>query len=1108
MAGRVTFGGLPVPGATITATRAGAPSPGGVSEAGSPGASLEGATVVTTSGIDGIYTLTGLGDGPWTLRVAMVGFVTSAREIAMPHDGSLLAWELTVRPFEEIARDLPAPPTTLAISSTVSGNGTTSPASGGQRGSGANSAVESGGLAVASGRGARSGTATATTGTTSANGANGTGRAAAGGRGFQRADVAATAPPAAIGSPGGADAPDDAATSTALRGATAAGTVAGVITGGSSGAGGGVSTGTNTGANTPVVFGAADGFLINGSVNNGAASPFAQARAFGNNRPGQRSLWNGGFAVLSNTSGLDARPYSFTGRETPRPDYTDLQFNGTFGGPIKIPGVRNRPNLFIGVQRARSHTTNMQSGLVPSLRERDGDFSGMDTFGRPRPLRDPLTGLPFPGNMIPAERISPQAAALLGYYPAPNVASAQGRYNYQSAVVTDTRQDSLQARGTQILTNREQLTGTLAYGRTAVDAPHLFGFVDETRTANLDATLSLSHRLTSFTFLRARYQLTRLSTDVTPAFARRVNVSGQAGIGGNNQDPENWGSPALTFASGVEGLSSAQYAENTSLTHGPAGEMFWSRGRHSWTFGGGIREQRFDVFSQQNARGAFAFTGAASGSDVADFLLGLPQTSTIAFGNADKRLRAIGADAYANDDWRVSASLTVNLGVRWEYESPISEAQQRLVNLDIAPGFTAATHVLASQPVGTLTGRRYGESLVRPDRGGVQPRIGVAWRPVAGSSLVVRGGYGLYRNTSVYQSMALLLAQQPPLSIASSVATSTERLLTLADGFVSGASGAGPTVLNTFAVDPDFRVSTAENWQLSVQRDLPASLTVIGTYLGTRGHHLMQQVLPNTYPAGAANPCPACPSGFVFLTSNGQSLRNAAQLQMRRRLRDGWTASVQYTLAKATDDAAAFSGAALAGASIAQDWRDVEAEYGRSAFDQRHQLVAQAQYTTGAGLTGGTLVDGLKGKLFKDWTVVTQITAGSGLPLTPISLVAVPGTGVNGTVRASLTGMPPDAVPPGYYLSPAAYAAPVAGEWGSAARNSISGPRQFGVNAALGRTFRWGDRLNLDWRFDATNLFNQVTFASVNMIVDSPQFGLPNRANQMRRLQSSLRVRF
>jgi hypothetical protein len=336
------------------------------------------------------------------------------------------------------------------------------------------------------------------------------------------------------------------------------------------------------------------------------------------------------------------------------------------------------------------------------------------------------------------------------------------------------------------------------------------------------------------------------------------------------------------------------------------------------------------------------------------------------------------------------------------------------------------------------------------------------------------------------------------------VATSPEHPLTLANGFAS----AGGNARNTFAVDPDFRVSLLENWTASAQRDLPASLTVIGTYLGSRGHRLMQQFLPNSYPAGALNPCPSCPAGFIYLSSTGRSLRNAGDVQVRRRLRNGLTASVKYTLAKASDDAAAFASAALSGSAVAQDWRNLDAEYAPSNFDQRHLLVVQAQYTTGAGVTGGTLVDGLKGKLFKDWTMVAQLTTGSGLPLTPIFLVPSSGTGVTGAVRASLTGVAPDAVEAGRYANPLAYGRPASGVWGTAGRNSVTGPAQYLVNAGIGRTFRMGNRWNLDWRFDATNVLNQVTFASVNMLVGSPQFGLPTRANQMRRLQSSARLRF
>ena len=127
---------------------------------------------------------------------------------------------------------------------------------------------------------------------------------------------------------------------------------------------------------------------------------------------------------------------------------------------------------------------------------------------------------------------------------------------------------------------------------------------------------------------------------MTPHFANRVNVSGEAGITGNDQDPTNWGPPALTFASDLAGLSHGNYARNDNRTHGGTVEIFRSRGRHNVTFGGGIRGVTSDVLSPAGSARRFGFTGASTGSDFADFLLGLPQTSTIAFGNADKRLRS------------------------------------------------------------------------------------------------------------------------------------------------------------------------------------------------------------------------------------------------------------------------------------------------------------------------------------------------------------------------------------------------------------------------------------------------------------------------------------
>jgi hypothetical protein len=420
----------------------------------------------------------------------------------------------------------------------------------------------------------------------------------------------------------------------------------------------------------------------------------------------------------------------------------------------------------------------------------------------------------------------------------------------------------------------------------------------------------------------------------------------------------------------------------------------------------------------------------------------------------------------------------------------MNEALGRLANLVAAPNFTSVT--LAQ-----------GNGLIQPDYRGIEPRVGIAWRPVPGSSLVVRAGYGIYRNQNVYQPIVLLLAQQPPLSKAFQLANTPATPLSLANGFnVPGVAG-----VNTFAVDPNLRVGAAQNWQALVQRDLPGSLTITATYLGTKGTDLLQEFVPNTYPNGAVNPCLTCPSGFVYLQSDGSSSRHAGQLQLRRRLRNGLLASVQYTLAKATDNATAFAGVSLSGAAIAQDWRNLDAEAAPSNFDQRHQVTATAQYTTGMGVTGGTLLDGWKGKLIKGWTITGQLTTGSGMPFTPIVSGPVGTTGVTGSLRPSLTGASVSA-PPGLYLNPAAYTLPAVGQWGDAGRNSVTGPAQFAFNAGLTRTFQFTERMSFDWRLDASNVLNRVTYVGVNSLLGGPQFGLASAPNTMRKIQSTMRLRF
>ena len=838
--------------------------------------------------------------------------------------------------------------------------------------------------------------------------------------------------------------------------------------------------------------------IVTGSITNGAATPFAQPPAFGNNRPRPPSLYNFALNSTLGNSAWNARPYSFAGSTTPAPSYGDVQLGFSIGGPLKIPWLVSRgPSMLLNFQHGDTHSATTRSAVLPGAAERAGDFSRS-----PIAVRDPLTGLPFAGNVIPADRISPQAAALLAYYPLPDAATSTGA-NYQATTLVSSKSDRLQLR-MNMFRYPDALEGTFAFERTLTKSVSLFDFEDASRRSSVTGGLNWSRRFSTPFMVRARYEFTRAASSVTPFFADRTNVSGDAGITGNDQDPADWGPPALSFPT-IAGLSDAEHQRTVTTSHASGGEILLKRGAHNITIGGDVRWNRVGVQSQPNGRGTLTFTGTASGDAFADFLLGAPAATAIAFGSTAIRLRQLAPDAYVNDDWRPFANLTLNLGVRWEYESPFTEASGRLANLDLPPDFTAAAPVLAADQTGGLTGTSYPASLIRPDKHGIQPRLAVSWRPWYASSFVIRGGYGIYRNLGGYQSLALLLAQQPPFAKTFSIQNSASTPLALANAFPSAV----PATANTVAIDPNFRTPYVHTWQASVQRDLPASLTMTVAYLGAKGSHLMQAFLPNTYPAGATNPCPECPSGFVYITSNGSSSRNAGQFTLRRRLYQGLTASVEYTLSRSTDDAATFANTAIMPASlaIAQNWLDLDAERAPSPFDQRHLLSAQVQYTTGVGLRGGTLVDGFRGALFKDWTIAGQLTAGSGLPFTPVAFLSVPGTGVVG-VRPNITGVPIRPLSSGSYANPAAFTAPPPGAWGDAGRNSIRGPAQFSLDTSVTRVFRLGGRLNLEWRIVATNVLNRVTFATINTVISSPQFGLPTLANPMRTVRMSVRLRY
>ena len=306
------------------------------------------------------------------------------------------------------------------------------------------------------------------------------------------------------------------------------------------------------------------------------------------------------------------------------------------------------------------------------------------------------------------------------------------------------------------------------------------------------------------------------------------------------------------------------------------------------------------------------------------------------------------------------------------------------------------------------------------------------------------------------------------------------------------------------AIDPRFRDGYAQNWQLSVQRDLRFALQMVATYLGIKGTRGVQQFLPNTFPAGAVNPCAACPSGFSYMTSNGNSTRHAGTLQLRRRLRQGLAAEVQYTWAKGLDDAALGGSGFL----IAQNWLDLRAERGPLQLRPapRGRLPGAIHHRRGFRRIPRPAAPALSSA--NGPSSPSSISAPAcRLPRRPSHPCS--GTGVTGSIRANYTGADPYAAPAGLHLNPAAYARPRAGPVGQRGPQlhhrpgAVQPERLRRPHLPLGRP---SERRPPGGR-------HQRPQSSAYSPVGTPSSparnsAFPNPAGPMRTLQTTLRVRF
>ena len=833
-------------------------------------------------------------------------------------------------------------------------------------------------------------------------------------------------------------------------------------------------------------------------------------------------------------SALDSAPYQLRPQETQsNPGYNRQSFGVTVGGPVRLPGYngQRRTTFTASYTGSRGDQLFDQYATVPTAPMRSGDFSALS-----RPLIDPSTGDAFAGNRIPATSMNPGAVSLLRFIPLPNLDAVSRNFHY--ATTTDTASDNVNVRlthnftqaaggrgggrggggrfggpggrggrgnqGTNVLLNAQ-----VQYRRNDNEQNYVFpalGGSNDGSSISTPVSLNITHRRMLH---NVSVNFTRSTSGARGKYAFAEDVAGNAGIQGIATDPAAWGVPTLQFSSltSVRDVTPSERVD-TRVTLGYTFTRPWRA--HTLRAGGDFRIDQANSRTDANARGAYTFTGLYSsggssaargeGLDFADFLLGLPQQATVQYGPGEVQMSGRSMSLFVQDDWRKNATLTFNLGLRYELLWPFKEDNGHMANLDVPADFTAAAAVLSGHS-GPFTGA-FPSALLRADTNDAAPRVGFAWRARPG--LILRGGYGISYNAGSYASIARQMAAQPPFAVSDTEIGTIAAPLTIQNAFLDGSAD---EIANNYGVDKDYDLGLVQSWNGDLSKDLRQVWNIGASYTHTRGSSLDIVRAPNRGPEGLRIPDV---QPFLWQTSEGSSVLNALALRVRRRPVRGLGGGLSYTLAKSRDNASTIGGG---GTVVAQDDRNLDAEWGLSSFDRRHQLTADLSFELPFGTNRRWLNNGgAWATLLENWRASGSFTWQSGTPYTPRVQAAASDVarGTSGTLRANYSGESIQVNDPSVdlFFNTAAFSIPATGTFGTASRNLIVGPGSRQLDAQFARDIRLGNTRVLSVTLNATNLLNMVNYSAIDTVVNSPTFGQVLSVRPMRSMQVGLRFRF
>ncbi|HET9369996.1 MAG TPA: carboxypeptidase regulatory-like domain-containing protein [Vicinamibacterales bacterium] len=779
------------------------------------------------------------------------------------------------------------------------------------------------------------------------------------------------------------------------------------------------------------------------------------------------------------------------------PDYVRHQYGGSIGGAIKP----DRLFFFADYEGMRLDEGITRVTTVPTLAERVGDFSA-SAF--PKPL-NPQTGQPFPNDQIPTGMLNQIGLAIAGLYPRPNREGPTGNFVSSPSQIDNVDQFDVRVdyvgQNYRIMSRYSFSDRRLFEPFAGLQFAAVPGFGNDVPRNAQNFVVSDTRTLGTRYVNEARFSYSRIAQSVLHE-GRDDDLNSQVGLPNLSPNERDWGLSFITVASYSSlGDEYNNPQDSTANLWQLSDTLSWTQDRHVLKAGVEFRGVGQDAFRDVQSRGLLQFTNVAfTHNALADLLIGLPTVTVGAAVDNPQRLRTHSFAMFLQDSYQFSPTVAFNAGLRYEYNAPPVDADDRVTLYDPETGTIV--------PVGTGGMPRAGYDA---DRNNFAPRLGAAWsvRP----DTVVRTGYGIAYDQSALAPNEFLYFNTPYYDLNTYFSVpQANYFLTLDDPFP--ANFPIPLPESATAVQRDLRTAYLHQWNVNVQHQLDDYRTIEVAWVASRGRNLLTARDLNQPEPSPDIPNPRPNPAFAditFLESRGRSSYDALQVRMDQRLYRAVAFSGAYTLGNSMDDASGFFPSA-GDANFPQDSNNPDAEWSRSNFDVRHRFTLTGLYEIPFGANRRWDRDGVVATILGNWDVHGILTLQSGAPFT----VAIhPDIDNSNTGRANLgfgsNDRPnqvgdPTAVDQSerQWFDTAAFVFPPFGTFGDVGRNSLEGPGYKNLNLAFSRNVALAPG-TLQIRLEFFNLFNWTNLGLPDNFLGSPTFGQILSAGAPRRFQIGVR---